>query len=372
MLVVLLFVYSASARGNNLNDTNVPARAAAAQTAANFLSWTPPDVGHDGADWIQLKSGEWLRGRLKYIQRKEVDFDSDELEELTLKLKDVRSIYTGHRVYTQFEGQQPLYGWAVVSNDVVTVIGPQPATVPLDRLMGITPGGGKPSLSNWSGNATVGVTLQSGNSRQTTVTSSAELARRTPSTTVLFNFLGNYSEVNSVQNANNDRGNLSYDVRLNRDWFVRPAQAEAYHDPLSNISYRLTGGMAFGYYIFDRTGLEWLATAGPSYQYTRFHTVEAGEDDSASAPAGLLTSNFKWDVTSRLTFIQSLQCTVTSERAGRYTHHAVSTLEFEVKRHIDLDVSFIWDYLQNPQEKSDGTVPQKSDTYTTVGVSLRF
>ena len=81
--------------------TNPPA----AQISTNNLSWKPPGVGLDGSDWVQLKSGEWLRGDLKYIQNKEVEFDSDELDQQTLKLKDIRSVYTAHRVFTQFEGR---------------------------------------------------------------------------------------------------------------------------------------------------------------------------------------------------------------------------------------------------------------------------
>jgi hypothetical protein len=50
----------------------------------------------------------------------------------------------------------------------------------------------------------------------------------------------------------------------------------------------------------------------------------------------------------------------------------VTTLEFEIKRHLNLDVSFIWDYLQNPQTRSDGAIPQKSDYYLTVGFGVRF
>src|SRR6266705_3314623 len=92
----------------------------------NTISWKPPGVGHDGSDWVQLKSGEWLRGQLKYIQKKEVEFDSDEMDEQTLKLKDVSKLYTAHRVFTQFEDQKPAYGRVVISNDLVTVIGPEP------------------------------------------------------------------------------------------------------------------------------------------------------------------------------------------------------------------------------------------------------
>ena len=54
------------------------------------------------------------------------------------------------------------------------------------------------------------------------------------------------------------------------------------------------------------------------------------------------------------------------------TYRAVSTLEFEIKRHLNLDVSFIRDYLQNPQPRSDGAEPEKSDYYLTVGLGVRF
>lgn len=135
---------------------------------------------------------------------------------------------------------------------------------------------------------------------------------------------------------------------------------------------RLTDGVGVDYHIFDRTGLEWLVSAGPSYQYTRFETVEPGQASSATTPAGVLSSNFKADLTDHLTFIQTWQSTFTSKESGQYTHHSVSTLEFEIKRHLDLDVSFIWDYLQNPQQKSDGEIPQKSDRYLTVGFGVKF
>jgi Protein of unknown function, DUF481 len=352
--------------------TNAAIVSTASPAPTNPVSWTPPGVGHDGSDWVQLKSGEWLKGELKYIQNKEVEFDSDELDQQTLKLKDVSKVYTAHRVFTQFMNQQPVYGMVVISNDMVMVNGTEPLSLHRDLLMGITPSGGRTGIRNWSGEFNFGLSLQSGNNEQTTVSTSAELARRTPNTTLLFDYLGNYSQVNNVQSANNERVNVTYDIRLNHDWFVRPVQLEYYQDTLANISYRLTGGVGAGYYIFDRTGLEWTVSAGPSYQYTRFENVEPGQSDTATAPAGVFNSNFKADITQRLTFIQSWQSTFTEKEAGQYNHHAVSTLEFEIKRHLNLDVSFIWDYLQNPQARADGIIPQKSDYYLTVGFGVRF
>ena len=268
----------------------------------NAAAWKPPDVGRDGSDWVQLKSGEWLRGELKYVQHKDVEFDSEELDQLTLKLKDVRSLYSAHRMYTRFDYGLPLYGKVVISNEVVTVHSEPPVSLSRDGLIGITYGGRNAGLRNWSGDFSLGMSFQSGNNEQTTVTTRAELARRTPGTTLLINYLGNYSQVNNVQSANNNRVGTIYDVRLNRDWFLRPLQFEYFQDNLANISYRLTAGVGAGYFIFDRTGLEWQVSAGPSYQYTRFQTVEPGESETATTPAGVLTSNFKQDITQRLTF----------------------------------------------------------------------
>jgi hypothetical protein len=359
-------------RTPSLEETNMPLASVVTNTPTNTIVWKPPGVGHDGSDWVQLKSGEWLRGELKYIQNKEVEFDSDEMDQQTLKLKDVSKLYTAHRVFTQFVNQEPVYGMVVISNDLVMVNGPEPLSLHRDLLMGITPSGGKTGIRNWSGEFNLGFSLQSGNNSQITLSTSAELARRTPNTTLLIDYLGNYSQVNNVQSADNKRVNLSYDVRLNQDWFVRPVQFEYYQDTLANISYRLTGSMSAGYYIFDRSGLEWTVSAGPGYQYTRFANVEADQADSASTPAAVISSSFKQDITQRLTLKQTWQSIFTKEQAGQYTHHAVTTLEFEVKRHLNLDVSFVWDYLQNPQTRSDLSIPQKSDYYLTVGFGVRF
>ena len=121
--------------------------AAVTNAPTNALAWKPPGVGLDGSDWVQLKSGEWLRGEIKYVQNKEVEFDSDELDQQTLKLKDVRSLYTAHRMFTRFDYGLPLYGKVVISNDVVTVNAEPPVSLPRDDLIGITHGGGNPDCA---------------------------------------------------------------------------------------------------------------------------------------------------------------------------------------------------------------------------------
>src|SRR5277367_897842 len=100
-------------RSLTMDATNAVPVMVATNILTNTIAWKPPGVGHDGADWVQLKSGEWLRGQLKYIQNKEVEFDSDELDQQTLKLKDVSKVYPAHEMFTQFENKQPVHGMVV-------------------------------------------------------------------------------------------------------------------------------------------------------------------------------------------------------------------------------------------------------------------
>jgi putative salt-induced outer membrane protein YdiY len=355
---------------NNTSTLNPEPSTLNPQPSTN-LSWLPPAIGHDKEDWIQLKSGEWLRGRLYYIQQRKVEFASDELDDFSLDLKDVRQVYPANPLFTKFNGRDQIFGQVVVSNEVVEVFGPEQVSVPRDQLTGITPGGSR-ELDLWSGNLNIGLSLQAGNTRQKTLTTSAEIARRTPATAIQLNYLANYSEAEGVQNANNQRVNGNYDIRLNRHWFLRPAYLEYYRDQLANIDYKGTLGVGLGYYIFDRESLQWLVAGGPGYQYTRFETVEPGQSDTTSTAAAVLQTSFKADITRRLKFIETIGVTLTSEEAGLYSHHAVTTLDFEIKRHLDLNVSFVWDYLQNPQTEVSGTVPQHSDFRLIVSAGLKF
>lgn len=348
-----------------------PAPAVAAAPAAPAADWVPPGIGQDGFDWIQLSSHEWLKGELKYIQDRKVDFVSDKLDELTLKIEDIRQLHTARPMFTQFDGKDQILGTVVMTATDVSVLGPQGFSKPRDQLTGITPFGEK-EKDFWSLKASAGITLQSGNTSQTTSTVTAALARRTPNTQVLLNYFSTYANASGVTNADNTRINGTFDVRLNRKWFVRPVQLEWYQDQLANLASQTTAGLAAGYYFFDRDDLEWKVSAGPSYLHTRFSSVEAGHPDTTSNLAGVMQTTFKADLTSRITFDQTFSSSFTNAEAGGYSHHSVSTLEFEIKRKLNLDLSLVWDYLKIPQTQSDGTVPKHSDFRFVTSLGIEY
>ena len=53
----------------------------------------------DQYDWIELTSGEWLKGEFKGMYKKRLEFDSDKLDLLTFDFEDVKQIRT-HRIVT--------------------------------------------------------------------------------------------------------------------------------------------------------------------------------------------------------------------------------------------------------------------------------
>lgn len=337
-----------------------PASPAPAAPEPKKENWVPPGVGHDGFDWIQLKSGEWLKGELKYIQNRKVLFVSDELDEMTLDLEDVHQVHTAKPMFSKFDGQDKVYGSVVMTKDSVHIFLPEEITLPRGELTGITPGGAK-ERDFWSFKALAGVTLQSGNTDQVNANIATKLARRTPNTSILLDYSGAYAENQGDQTANNSRATGIYDIRLDRRWFVRPVQLEWYRDQLANLANQTTAGLGAGYYIFDRAGLEWNVSAGPSYRYVKFESVEAGAPDTSHSFAVVAQTAFSADITRLVSFEQTFSSTFTNPESGSYTHHSVSTFEFKISHKLDLDLSLYWDYIKDPQPAADGTIPKRSD-----------
>src|SRR6185436_1400737 len=71
--------------------TNTPAAPPTNAPAKHRWFWQAKGDGK-GTDWIQLKSGEWLRGRLYGMQNRKLEFESDELNDLELDWKDVHQV----------------------------------------------------------------------------------------------------------------------------------------------------------------------------------------------------------------------------------------------------------------------------------------
>jgi putative salt-induced outer membrane protein YdiY len=332
------------------------------------LSWVPPD---DGFDWIQLKSGEWLKGSLKAVQDRKLDFDSDELNELTFDWKDIRQVRSPHLNKILLATQEEIEGPVTITPDLVTVGGAEPRSFPRSDLQSITPGGAQ-ERDRWSGRLALGFALRAGNTKSVDYDAQASLRRRTPATRFKFDYLGNISSQNGVENENNTRVNTELDYWLSRQLYLILPQAEYFHDPFQNIAARATVGGGIGYDLYDRHNLEWGVSAGPAYQQTWYDSVQGGGSTTDGQAALVFGTDVDWQITGSVELILGYSGQYTTREAGGTLHHAVCTLAVDLTKRLELDVSFVWDRIQNPRAESNGMVPQQDDYRLTCGLGLSF
>ena len=332
------------------------------------LSWVPPE---DGFDWIQLKSGEWLKGQLKAMQQHQIEFDSEELNDLTFDWKDIRQVRSERTLDLLFVDGRKMSGPVTVTPEEVAVGGEEPQVFPRDQLQSFTPGGSK-EFNYWSGMVSLGLTVRAGNTEQVEYNAQARLQRRTPATRFSLDYIGNISSFNGVENANNTRVNSEFDLWLSRRFYLILPQLEYYRDPFQNLEHRVTAGGGAGYDLIDHPNLEWNISTGPAYQYAWFEPTQPGDAMEKGTAALVFGSRFDWDITQRIELIMEYRGQYTSREVGETTHHAVGTLSLELTKRFDLNVSLIWDRISNPKVGLDGVQPQPDDFRLVVGVGAHF
>jgi putative salt-induced outer membrane protein YdiY len=333
------------------------------------LSWVPPT---DDFDWIQLKSGEWLKGRIKAMQEREIEFDSEELNDLSYDWKDIRQLRSPHTLDVLFVGGKKMSGPVMATPEQIVVFGGvMPLVFPRDGLQSLTRGG-KGEVNYWSGRASAGLTFRAGNTEQVESSAQVNLQRRTPGTRFSLDYIGNISSTDGVESANNHRASAEFDLWLSRRFYLVLPDVEYYKDPFQNLTHRITLGLGAGYDLVDRPNVEWSITAGPAYQQSWFDSSQPGEPTRKGSAALTFSTHFKWDITRRVKVLLDYSGQYTSREVGETTHHSVNTLSIELTKRFDLDVTFTWDRISSPKTSADGTKPKPDDFRLVVGLGVDF
>jgi len=344
--------------------------------------FVPPQ---DEFDWIQLTSGEWLKGELKDIYNDQVEFDSDKLDATTFDMEDVKQI-RGHGIKgvhlqdsdpagnSQLEAPEPftVYGELLIIEDKVIVTS-DGVRQEYDRsdLIDIVSGKGR-ERQYWSAKISIGLNYTRGNTDEDDLSTSIDIRRRTSATRFVLDYLVNYSRTSGVDTVDNNRLNAYFDIFKTRKYFWRPVFGEYFRDPFQNIDGRYTAGTGMGYHIINTAKTEWDATAGVAYQGTQFTSVQAGQDLNISTPVLSISSLFETDLTKKIDFSFKYSFNIGNEESGGYTHHLITTLETELTSWLDFDISFVWDRVKNPTASADGTVPEPDDYRLTFSLGVDY
>lgn len=335
-------------------------------------SWTETRPQQVSADWLQLTSGEWLRGRIIIMQKENLEFDSDELDELDIEWKKVKYIKSSEPYRLRFDGRIQAVGTIEITQDEVRVATDyDDQTFKRSALQNIA-SGQETEISKWTNKITFSINVRRGNTDQTDFTSKISAKRRTISSRLLVDYLGTFTEVETIETINNHRLNATVDIFVTRDLFLTPVTTEFFRDPFLNIDSRINIGVAIGYTIINTSETEWDVSGGPAYQESKFVSVPEGEAEEDTTATLLLNTMFETELTSYIDLEGTYNITLGDEKSGGYTHHSILTIETEITDRLDFDVTGVWDHVKSPVQSADGSFPEQDDFRILIGLGYNL
>jgi len=332
-------------------------------------------------DWLQLTSGEWLKGDFKVMYDFTLEFDSDEMDLQEFDFDDVKQLRTRAMKSVFLEGEgghrdtSILRGVLVIKDDQVKLLRSEhEVTIPRERVISIA-GGKQRERDYWSGMASIGLNARGGNTETIDATVMANFKRRTARTRFNADYLANYSEAQQIDTADNQRLSGYFDWFFTGRFYWKTLEAEYYRDPFSNIGGQYSASTGFGYDFIHTPRTEWTINAGLGHQELRFESVQVGDPASSDSPFFTAGTRFDYELTSDIDILYDYSMRRLNEANGQYTHHMLGTISFDLIGDLDLDVSIIWDHVEKPTPIDDEgvvTVPEQDDYQLIVSLAYDF
>lgn len=351
---------------------DVPNIGESGNTQPGSPSWSPSSAHPDKFDWIQLTSGEWLKGEFKVLYDRKLEFDSDELDLLELDWEDVKQVRGYKPQSIRFEGPITVVGVLTIVDDKASVLTEDGMLeFDLSNLISIAPAETN-RISSWSAKISISLDVRKGNSEQTNYNTSVSVERRTSKSRYYIDYLGIINNSEGVETANSQRVNSHFDIFKTRRFYWRPVFGEYFRDPFSNIESRVNVGMGVGYHFIDTPKTTFDITPGLAYQYTQNVSVEVGQSSFSSTPALEVAMDYETELTKKIDCKVNYKLNVVNRESGKYLHHAVTSLEIELTRRLDLDLSVVWDRIQDPKLQDDGLIPEQDDFHFLFGIGFEL
>jgi putative salt-induced outer membrane protein YdiY len=335
-------------------------------------------------DWMELDSGEWLKGRFEEIHKGNVIFDSEEMGVLIFDLGDVDQILTKGKTTVNIDDHdEPVIGKMVFKNEKFTIISDDGTVVNIKSTQIASAANGEDIESSyWSANILFGMDVMSGNTDQVTATVQAFVQRRSSDTRLRADYLGTYTRVdNNITAADSNRFSTFFDIYQTAHFFWRAGYGEFFRDPFQNIEQRYTVTAGVGYDILHMLNMNWSITVGPGYQRENYSSPvlnRAGDTNLSglSTPVVYFNTSYNYDIAKDVDFLAIYSMYYQTKKSGTYIHHAIATLNTEFINDFIFNISFIWDRTATPQSFIDTSglkqTPEKNDYKSVVSLGYSY
>jgi putative salt-induced outer membrane protein YdiY len=339
--------------------------------------WRPPVAKATAPDWLQLTTGEWVKGSLDRFSGHTFYFDSDQFDDQQFDSEDVSQFRSSSPHTYRIEGKEirddlTLSGPAAIRDGILKIeSGGVVHAFPQEKLISMVKG--LPTEKNfWSGQLSFGLTTNSGNSDQFDASFYGLVTRTTPLTRLEGSYRLARSASGGSTTASNQRFTAQFDYYLTRRFFLVLPAIDGYQDRFQNTELRLTSGVGLGYELIDKQTMTWRVGANLAYQYTAFDNVPAGQNRTQDDAAIGFTTEFEYEPSSNLDWTTRYLARLVATDISQTNQNLTSILSFDIWGPLDLDLTIIWDRTSKPPREADGTRPKSDDFRTTVGLSVDF
>ncbi len=192
----------------------LPATASAAAAALPLPPFEESAERKLAYDWVQIDSGEWLKGEIKRLLDEELYFDSDEFDDVSFDWEDVRTLVSKDVISLRLMSQEIITGRIEMRNEVARIYTDTGIRELAQRnILHLIPGT-QTEKNYWSGDASINVSARSGNTNQADVMLRASITRQTVLTRWRTSYTGEFSTRSGKETANSHRVPSTFDVFL--------------------------------------------------------------------------------------------------------------------------------------------------------------
>jgi len=357
-------------------DTVKAAMAAVEKQSIEGVSETYVIEFGDTFDWVQMVSGEWVKGNIDRMRDDTLEFDSDKLDMLYLDFADVALVHSPQVNTYVFDDRVSATGRAVITAEQVIVETKDEGTkvFPRSELESIVEG--ERERDWWSMKLRFGLTLNRGNTDQLTYDIKFNTKREDRMTLLDLNYNGTFGRTDGVQNVQRHLGEFLFNVFLGSRWWVTPAFGQLFNDRFQNIRFRATPAAGAGVHIIDKPNVAWDFQTGVGYQYLRYDDISMTPDTENPQHDAFIPLYTYWDfdITGDIDLTLSWLTNLVVTSIGNTNHTGKADLSIELTSAIDLDIAFLFLRTEDPAPPADPTDPpiEKNDYQLVVGVSLEL
>ena len=327
----------------------------------------------DEKDWVQLASGEWLRGNIERMRDGSMEFNSDEIKLITYDWKKVRELHSPRANTYNFTDATDLVGPAMINEEFVavqTVDGM--VTRPRVELQAIIEHMRR-ERNYWSTVLRLGLTANAGNTENLTFNAFWQLVREDTLTRAAITYDGTFGTASRAEVANRHLAGGDVDIFVHPIIYVKALTGQLLYDKFQNIRLRATPATGVGFHLITTYVVNWdLEFAPLGYQYLSLidpaTAVENPQNDAYMMFRMFADIDFTDDIQLLLDWRTNLVYTTIGN-----TNH-VGSLDFTVRvtTLLHLNTSFLYLRTEQPFPRSDGTIPKQNDYQIVFGISLRI